>query len=150
VRYIDLILGLGLACASVLSARAALADIPPPGLCAGQKPGDTCDEAVNTSGELVGAGICVDEKCRRATPDGTVTYDCVMCRPASPAPGAGGSPSPSEGDAGGPPAPSETRDDGKAAGCSVVVGSDERGLAAALASALGLLGLLQRRRERRT
>jgi len=93
VRYHHLILGLVVNVAGLLSAGAALADIPPPGLCH-EKAGEMCDEPVDKDGEAVsGEGICVAEQCSRATPDGPMTYACVMCRaaPEEPRlPGSGG------------------------------------------------------------
>jgi len=114
VRYHYLILGLVVNVAGVLSAGVASADIPPPGLCTAQKAGETCEEPVDKQGEPVaGSGVCVAEQCSRATPDGAMTYACLMCRAvADPTPsggGAGGEPSepgeptqPSGGKASGP------------------------------------------------
>ena len=99
MRYKNLILGVGLAVLSQLAAATALADIPPPGLCDGSaEAGEACDEPVDTAGKPVeGDGACVAEKCTRGTPDGTLTYDCLMCRAAKTDPdpavgGAGGAP----------------------------------------------------------
>jgi hypothetical protein len=102
---VGVILALGLAVAAQ-----ARADLAPPGLCTGQAAGDECDEAVDGQGHVVGRGVCVAETCRRATPDGSVTYDCVMCRPSGEGPmgGAGsggqaGAPDVSGGTAGATP-----------------------------------------------
>jgi len=58
----------------------ALADIAPPDTCA--KPGDACTTAPP---DYKSAGVCVKRKCTRATPRGTVEYDCNRCE-AKPAP----------------------------------------------------------------
>lgn len=71
-------------------ARPAAADIPPLGACGVGEVGEPCDEAVDESGHEVGSGICVAEQCKRATPDGPMTYDCAMCRPKPAEPSAGG------------------------------------------------------------
>lgn len=69
-------------------AAPARADIPPPEveLCSGKKVGDTCENN----------GICQESTCARATPDGEVTYSCVMCvegaAPASSARNCSGAP----------------------------------------------------------
>lgn len=93
MRYHHLILGLVVNVAGLLSAGAALADIPPEGLCTSQKAGEACEDPVDKEGEPVaGNGICKAEQCSRATPDGPMTYACLMCRAAAiePLPGAGG------------------------------------------------------------
>jgi hypothetical protein len=64
-------------------AAPAAADIPPEGSCSAGELGQACDNAVDESGKDVGAGVCVADRCQRATPDGPMTYDCVMCRPKS-------------------------------------------------------------------
>jgi hypothetical protein len=80
-------LGLGLALAPLTAA----ADIAPPGLCASDEVGEACDEAVDENGtELDAPGVCVAEQCTRGTPNGPMKYACVMCRPESNAPTAGG------------------------------------------------------------
>lgn len=80
------LMGLGL----LAQAAPAAADIPPEGSCSAGELGQPCDNAVDESGNDVGAGVCVADTCRRATPDGPMTYDCVMCRPKPTQPNTGG------------------------------------------------------------
>ncbi|MCB9733444.1 MAG: hypothetical protein H6745_12635 [Deltaproteobacteria bacterium] len=57
---------------SVATGGLARADVPPPEveLCAGKAPNDPCGE---------GNGRCQDGTCSRATPDGSVDYQCFKC-----------------------------------------------------------------------
>ena len=93
MRTISLFFGVCVAAGLFAGARTAAADLAPAGLCLGSKAGDACDDALDESGQVVGPGICVAEQCSRATPDGPMTYACVMCRPKPDqnAGGAGGS-----------------------------------------------------------
>lgn len=103
MRYFSLICGALMGIGSLVQAAPAAADIPPEGSCSPGELGQPCDNAVDESGNDVGAGVCVADTCRRATPDGPMTYDCVMCRkPTQPnAGGAGNEPvEPSAGNAG--------------------------------------------------
>jgi hypothetical protein len=58
----------------------AFADIPPPDAC--NRTGDACSTAPP---DYKSPGICVKQKCLRATPNGTVEYDCNRCQPKAPA-----------------------------------------------------------------
>lgn len=115
MRNKSLVFGVGLALGLLVTAGPAAADIAPPGLCAPEDVGQVCDNALDKDGnELSEPGVCVAEKCKRATPDGTMKYDCVMCRlePSEPtAGGAGGGANdpapPSAGSAGKPSEPTE-------------------------------------------
>lgn len=103
MRYFSLICGALMGLGLLVQAAPAAADIPPEGSCSPGELGQPCDNAVDESGNDVGAGVCVADTCRRATPDGPMTYDCVMCRkPTQPnAGGAGNEPvEPSAGNAG--------------------------------------------------
>ena len=150
MRYNNLILGLGLTLASHLAAGSARADIPPAGSCAANQAGQTCDDPVDKDGnDVPGPGTCVEEECTRGTPDGTVEYECVMCR-ATPDPGAGGAgeapvkPDPSAGKAGSSATTKD--DDGEGGGCSLGRANASSG-ALTGAAALLLLGWVQRRRR---
>lgn len=144
-------------------ARPAAADIPPLGVCQMGEVGEACDEAVDESGQVVGSGICVAEQCKRVTPDGSMTYDCAMCRPKAtetnaggaandpvePSPGSAGSSSPGKGGAsasagasGKPSAEPEAEDAG---GCSM--GPAGRGAGSAALASLLVLGLALARRR---
>jgi hypothetical protein len=89
VRHLSLLFGVCMV-GLLLTARPAAADIPPRGACLSGDVGKACEEAVDESGDVVGAGVCMAEKCTRATPDGAMTYDCAICRPQKAEPGAGG------------------------------------------------------------
>ena len=56
-----------------LVAAPAVADIPPPDSCG--REGEACDNAP-------GPGVCRKARCGRATPEGSIDYDCLRCRPA--------------------------------------------------------------------
>lgn len=167
MRYSNVIWGMSLALASGLVAGSAAADIPPPGVCDTEEAGQSCDEPVDEAGESVdGPGVCVAEQCRRTTPDGPMTYDCVMCRsagdepvpseggaggtggePSEPSAGTGGSSNPSQaGSAGKATSPNPSRDDDDdGGGCSV---GHSRGTGTPLAAAaLALIGFAVRRRR---
>ncbi|MES1182311.1 MAG: hypothetical protein ABUL60_00780 [Myxococcales bacterium] len=121
----------------LVQAAPAAADIPPEGSCSPGELGQPCDNAVDESGNDVGAGVCVADTCRRATPDGPMTYDCVMCRkPTQPnAGGAGNEPvEPSAGNAGdasaGQPATSAGNAGTSGAGTAGAPGGDKGGSSA--------------------
>lgn len=90
MRTISLFFGVCVAAGVLTAVQPAKADIPPDGLCVGDQPGDPCAPAVDKSGNVVGPGVCVAEQCTRASPNGPMTYACVMCRPESGTGGAGG------------------------------------------------------------
>jgi MYXO-CTERM domain-containing protein len=90
VRHFSLFIGVLVTVGWLAEARPAAADIPPAGICNPSEVGQACDDAVDESGNDVGAGVCVADECHRATPDGPMTYDCVMCRPPAADGGAGG------------------------------------------------------------
>lgn len=91
MRTNGLFFGVGLALGLFAAAGPAAADIPPPGLCRSDEVGAVCDEAVDKNGKELGeAGICVAEQCTRGTPNGPMTYACVMCRLEATDPNAGG------------------------------------------------------------
>lgn len=65
--------------ASLLVAAPALADIPPADACAAADAGKACDNA-NSDGKMDLPGTCQASKCTRTTPDGTMSYDCYVCK----------------------------------------------------------------------
>jgi hypothetical protein len=77
-RHFSLFFGVLMAVGLLAEARPAAADVAPPGLCGANEAGQVCDEAVNESGQVVGAGVCVAEQCQRATPDGPMKYDSAF------------------------------------------------------------------------
>jgi len=133
----------------VLLPRAAAADIAPPGACQIGEIGQACDEAVDEAGTVVGSGVCVAEKCTRASPSGSMAYDCAICRASQPAPEAGGA-----GAGGGSPgagAPSKPTDkpapkSDEGGGCSLTTTRGGSGFLG-VASLLGLGVALARRRR---
>lgn len=91
MRNSSLVFGVCLALGVLVAAGPAAADIAPPGLCDPEDVGEVCDNAIDKDGNELGkAGLCVAEKCTRGTPDGTMKYDCVMCRSQTTEPSAGG------------------------------------------------------------
>lgn len=163
MRYNHLILGMGLGLAIGVGAGTAAADIPPPGLCDTEQAGEACDDPVDDAGQSVdGPGVCVQEECRRATPDGSMTYDCLMCRPDGEKPdpntggaaGAAGEPSAGKGgpsgqagssSAGRAGSPTKRDDSG---GCSMG-GAGSGGTLLTAAAVVLLGGALRRRRTPR-
>jgi len=67
----------------------AWADIPPDDVCLDGDEGKACDNAEGPGGAPQ-PGICTSTTCTRATPSGSMTYDCYRC--LAPAGGAGGTP----------------------------------------------------------
>lgn len=135
-------------------ARPAAADVPPLGACGAGEVGDPCYEAVDESGQVVGAGICVAERCKRVTPSGPMTYDCAMCRPKSAEPSAGGAandpvqPTAGAGEEPVKPSAAEKPEAEDGGGCSMSAAG--RGAGSAALASLLVLGLaLARRRAQR-
>lgn len=68
-------LGLGVfAVVNCLWVTSARADVPPPDAC--QTDGKACS---NAGPEYNQAGECKQAMCTRATPDGSMTYECLRC-----------------------------------------------------------------------
>jgi MYXO-CTERM domain-containing protein len=60
----------------------ALADVPPPDACDAADVGKACDNASgDTKMDL--PGKCEKSVCTRATPSGSTTYDCYVCKPTA-------------------------------------------------------------------
>jgi hypothetical protein len=150
VRYEHWVLVLGLLVSSACVVGAARADIPPEGLCVTEKAGQACDNPVDAKGkEGTSPGVCVQEKCSRATPDGQMSYDCLMCRPKDDAPSTGGTGggtgAPGGGNAGGSSAGTPSTQKKSSGGCSIGRGAGSK--APLLAAALAAWGIAARRRR---
>jgi hypothetical protein len=70
--------------AALTTSLPARADIPPDDACVAAMVGEPCSNASGSSQP----GICAEATCRRATPDGAMTYTCYRCQPSEM--GAGG------------------------------------------------------------
>ncbi len=66
--------------ASTLLTAPAFADIPPADACMAADEGEACDNAGENADQ---AGVCQQDTCTRATPDGPMTYDCFLCKVAA-------------------------------------------------------------------
>jgi hypothetical protein len=119
-----LVISVVLSMAGVLGAADALADIPGPDACQEADVGKACDNATNADGKMSQPGTCQKATCTRATPSGSMSYDCFACKAT----------------------PTAAKDDGK---CSLSVPTHSSALAAA-PFALGLLLWSRRRRAART
>lgn len=150
--------------AVVVAATPAWADIPPPDAC--NNVGEECSTAGPQANQ---PGTCTMAECTRATPQGSMTYECHRCLApeqggsggAGGADGGGaggatgGSPSENKGgsttsggrsNSGGSAGNSNTKDDD---GCSIGNVGRQRGVGGMMV-ALGLAGLLAARRRRST
>jgi len=112
-----------IAFAFALHSAPAFADVPPPDSCTTE--GAACSNAGANADQ---AGQCTQASCTRASPDGSVSYDCLRCAAST------------DGDAstGGS---SKKKDGG---GCAF---SSRGGSGSALLAALGLLAPVARRRR---
>ena len=73
-KYLSLLALLG---ASFMS-WPARADVAPPDQCSASDEGKPCDNALSPADDLV-PGTCRATTCKRATPSGSMTYDCFRC-----------------------------------------------------------------------
>ena len=97
----------------------ARADLAPPDACAEADSGKACENAT-ADGKMDQPGTCQKSKCTRATPSGSMEYDCHLCKAGS----------------------DKKEDDG---GCSIASRREPTALAAA---PLLVLGFLYGRRRR--
>ncbi len=67
----------------------ALADIPPPNSCQAADEGAACDTAI-VNGKMGQPGTCQKDMCTRATPQGSMSYECYLCNAAAGGTGGGG------------------------------------------------------------
>ncbi len=120
-----------------LSGSPARADVAPPDQCSASEEGKPCDNAMGTGNDL-GAGVCKATTCQRATPSGSMTYDCYRC--VANEGGSGGS-------SGGSSSTAGTSSGGKSGGdgCSVAT----VGAAGGVGGLLLALGFLSARAARR-
>lgn len=77
VRHSKFVIALSLA--GALLAAPAFADIPPADGCQPADQGKACDNAT-ADGKMDLAGTCEKSKCTRATPSGSMSYDCYLCK----------------------------------------------------------------------
>lgn len=75
--------------AGILLAAPAFADIAPPDSCQAADAGKSCDNAT-TDGKMDQPGTCQKDKCSRATPSGSMSYECYLCKAAAKADDSGG------------------------------------------------------------
>ena len=138
-----------LAFALLVFSAPARADVPPPDAC---NPGDTPGKACNNAGPGYDQpGTCQAAKCLRASPDGSIEYDCVRCTPAAggaggsgnAGTGSGGTSSGSGGSAGASGTKSSSSSDDSSCGCRTA----QAGGAAAFLLALVAGALLAARRR---
>lgn len=71
-----------LALAGGLLAVPARADLAPPDSCAEADVGKACENA-SANGMMDQPGTCQKAKCTRATPSGSMEYDCHLCKAGS-------------------------------------------------------------------
>ena len=116
-----------------LVAAPAIADIPPPDACG--REGEACDNAP-------GPGVCRKARCGRATPEGSIDYDCLRCRPRATERSQVAQPPASVAAAVAGPSPEATPQQRKGS-CAVA----PRPSAAAVALLFGAVGLLVLRRR---
>lgn len=57
----------------------AWADIPPDDVCLAQSEGKACNNAIVDDSTATEPGTCQKTMCTRATPDGSMTYECHRC-----------------------------------------------------------------------
>jgi MYXO-CTERM domain-containing protein len=137
-----------LACAFAISAP-AFADVPPPDACSGGA-GTPCNNAGPNDDQ---PGICTNEMCTHASPDGGTTMEpCVLCEPTdggAGGAGAGGNAG-SSSSSGSASSSSGSASSSSGGGSSCAVGAPGGGSVVALAMAALALGALVRvRRQRR-
>lgn len=60
----------------------ARADLAPPDACAEAQLGKACENA-SVDGKMDQPGTCQKAKCTRATPSGSMEYDCHLCKAGS-------------------------------------------------------------------
>ncbi len=60
----------------------ARADLAPPDACAEADVGKACENA-SANGKMDLPGTCQKAKCTRATPGGSMEYDCHLCKAGS-------------------------------------------------------------------
>ena len=77
VRYSKLGIAAGLL-GTMLLAAPAFADIPPDDVCLAASVGKACDNAGDNADQ---PGTCQKDMCTRATPDGSMSYECYRCIP---------------------------------------------------------------------
>lgn len=77
VRHSRFVIALSLA--GALLAAPAFADIPPADGCQQADQGKACENAT-ADGKMDLAGTCEKSKCTRATPSGSMSYDCYLCK----------------------------------------------------------------------
>ena len=118
MRHLVLVVAVALAGGSLTVP--ARADLAPPDACAEADSGKACENAT-VNGMMDQPGTCQKSKCTRATPSGSMEYDCHLCKAGS----------------------DKKEDDG---GCSVSSRRERTGLATA---PLLILGFLYGRRRRR-
>jgi MYXO-CTERM domain-containing protein len=82
VRHSRFVIALSLALSGALLAAPAFADIPPADGCQAADAGKACDNA-SADGKMDLAGTCQKSKCTRATPSGSMSYDCYLCKVAA-------------------------------------------------------------------
>ncbi len=87
VRHSMFVVALGFA--GMLLAAPAFADIPPADACEAADDGKACDNATK-GGKMDQPGKCQKDKCTRATPNGSMSYDCYLCKATSAAKDDGG------------------------------------------------------------
>lgn len=80
VRHLRFVVALSLA--GALLAAPALADIPPADACQAADVGKACENA-SADGKMDLDGTCQKSKCSRATPSGTMSYECYLCKVGS-------------------------------------------------------------------
>ena len=71
-----------LALAGGLLTVPAHADLAPPDACAEADAGKACENA-SADGKMDLPGTCQKSKCTRATPSGSMEYDCHLCKTGS-------------------------------------------------------------------
>ncbi len=116
-------------------AAPAFADIPAPNACDDE--GASCDTAGDNADE---PGTCKTSTCSRATPDGTMEYECLLCEATGNGTGGGNG---AAGDSSTNGSGSDDSDDG---GCAVAPGpvSTSVGFAALTTFALAFAALRRR------
>jgi hypothetical protein len=75
--------------AGTFLAAPAFADIPPADACQAAEAGKACDNATK-DGKMDQPGTCQKDTCTRATPSGSMSYDCYLCKATSAAKDDGG------------------------------------------------------------
>ena len=83
------IVAVALSIAGFVLAAPAFADIPPADACQAADAGKACDNATK-DGKMDQPGTCQQAKCTRATPSGSMSYDCYVCQATSAAKDDGG------------------------------------------------------------